>query len=225
MRAVSAAISFFRKARLLALTVPLVCGSVRAAAPTPRDAKAAFEAEVKARESSFKTIQGRLRVENKNVKSGVAEILEGPFWVQRPDKMAVVYEPPAAQTVVSDGKTTWFYQPEVNQVTVSQAGAKPVFVEFQGGFRAMLAQKAIKKVEEAPEGYRVQVMRGGERLTLLVDGRTLLPLEIESSMDEHRTKVSFSELKLNDAIPAERFTFVIPEGAEVLDMSAGEASR
>ena len=182
------------------------------------DARARFEAAVRDKEAVLSTIQGRIRVENQSVRTRSVEVLEGRFWVRRPGKMAVVYEAPSAQTVVCDGKTTWFYQPEVNQVTVSRGGARPVFIDFQAGFKGLLARGDVRKVEEIEGGYSLTVKRDGETMLVRVNGQTLLPYEVESRVDEHRTKVRFSELVVNSDIPESRFVFTAPEGTEVVEM-------
>jgi len=214
-----------RVAASLALCVTLGPATVSKVSAATSDARARFEAEVREKEGALTSILGRVRVENQNIKTKSVEVLQGRFWVRRPSKMAVVYEAPSAQEVYCDGLTTWFYQPEVNQVTISRGGARPVFIDFQAGFKGLLNRGDVKKVEEIEGGYRLTVKREGEMMTVRVDGKTLLPLEIESRVDEHKTKVFFSELVLNPEIPDEKFVFRVPEGTEVVEMPEEVDSR
>jgi outer membrane lipoprotein carrier protein len=48
-----------------------------------------------------------------------ARVSRGSFEFQRPDRFRFVYTHPFEQTIVADGQSLWFYDVDLNQVTVS----------------------------------------------------------------------------------------------------------
>jgi len=156
-----------------------------------------FEKAVRLHEGKIKTVRGTLHVVILNKRTGRKQILNGRFWVRRPDEIAVIYDKPSPQTVVSRGNQTILYQPEINQVTKITGNAKPVFVDIYAGFKGLFERGQVLEVEERSGFYRVLILREGEEITLMVDKKSLLPRSLLQVSDEHRTRVDFKSLEKN----------------------------
>lgn len=178
-----------------------------------------FEKKIRLHENDIRTVRGTLRVVILNKRTGRKQVLNGRFWVRRPDEIAVIYDKPSPQTVISRGNQTILYQPEINQVTKITGNAKPVFVDIFSGFMGLFERGQVLEVEERSGFYRVLVLRDGEEIALMVDEESLLPRSLLQVSDEHRTRVDFGNLEKNIKIDKKRFEFEAPEDAEIIEMT------
>lgn len=146
----------------------------------------------------------------------------GRFEFLRPNRFRFDYQKPYEQTIVADGQKVWLYDPDLNQVTVrplAQAlGNTPAGVlagaaldrDFmlkaepdQGGLQWVLA------TPKQTEGGSIRSMRVGFK------GEQLAALEIIDAFGQ-RSRLDFAALEVNPKLPAQRFQFQPPQGADVL---------
>ena len=150
------------------------------------------------------------------------KVSTGRFEFARPDRFRFGYEKPFQQTIVADGQKVWIHDPDLNQVSsrrLSQAlGATPAallaggsldadFVLADGGSEGGLAWAAA--TPRAADGP-FRSMRVGFR------GRDLAAVEIVDGFGQ-RSRLDFRGFEAGVALPAERFRFVVPAGADVLE--------
>ena len=146
----------------------------------------------------------------------------GQFEFARPDRFRFAYTKPFEQLIVSDGKKVWLHDPDLNQVSVrpvSQAlGATPVAllsggsIEKEFELSAQPAADGLEWVQAKPrqtEGNTVQSLRVGFR------GKTLAAMEIMDTFGQ-RSMLQFKDVTSNVKIADERFQFVVPKGADVI---------
>lgn len=146
----------------------------------------------------------------------------GQFEFARPDRFRFAYTKPFEQLIVSDGKKVWLHDPDLNQVSVrpvSQAlGATPVAllsggaIEKEFELTAQPAADGLEWVQAKPrqtEGNTVQSLRVGFR------GKTLAAMEIVDTFGQ-RSMLLFKDVASNLKIADERFQFVVPKGADVI---------
>ena len=146
----------------------------------------------------------------------------GQFEFARPDRFRFAYTKPFEQLIVSDGKKVWLHDPDLNQVSVrpvSQAlGATPVAllsggsIEKEFELSAQPAADGLEWVQAKPrqtEGNTVQSLRVGFR------GKTLAAMEIVDTFGQ-RSMLQFKDVASNVKIADERFQFVVPKGADVI---------
>jgi outer membrane lipoprotein carrier protein len=150
-----------------------------------------------------------------------AKVSSGTFEFQRPDRFRFDYLKPYPQTLVADGRELWMHDPDLNQVTVraiDQAlGATPAAL-LAGD---TLARDFVLAPEPAREGLdwvraTPKAADGGfQWMSVGFRGRALAAVEILDRFDQ-RTRLQIDALETNPALPASRFTFVPPPGADVL---------
>jgi len=146
----------------------------------------------------------------------------GQFEFARPDRFRFSYTKPFEQLIVADGQKVWIYDADLNQASsrrIAQAlGATPAALLAGGSLDAefVLAPLpardglawalATPKAKDGP----FQSMRVGFR------GKELAAVEITDSFGQ-LSLLQFSQYQANTPILAERFRFVPPAGADVIE--------
>jgi len=161
---------------------------------------------------------------------------EGKVYFKKRGMMRWDYRIPN-QRLVSNGHTLWYYQPEENQVFVSDvskvlkektplaflAGEGDLTRDFQlHHFNESVSQKEENLVLElVPKESTV----GLSKLTLTVDKKTYYVVQADV-FDElgNVTRTRFMDIKTNVTLPGSLFQFTIPPGTEVLKMESSSPS-
>ena len=146
----------------------------------------------------------------------------GQFEFQRPNRFRFAYTKPFEQLIVADGSKVWIFDADLNQASsrgISKAlGATPAALLAGGSLDAefVLAPLpardgldwalATPKAKDGP----FQSMRVGFR------GKELAAVEIVDSFGQ-LSLLQFSRYQPNTPIVAERFRFVPPAGADVIE--------
>lgn len=147
----------------------------------------------------------------------------GTMLFERPDKFRWTYEKPYEQLIVGDGTKVWFYDQDLEQVTV-----RPLDLAIGSSPAALLAgdiniETNFKLVEigrnnhiEWLEATPTTNESAFEKIQLgfTLDGS----LEIMSLRDNfgQTTLLVFSNLDINPKLPADLFVFTPPDGADVI---------
>ena len=133
----------------------------------------------------------------------------GQFEFSRPNRFRFAYVKPFEQLIVADGQKVWVHDPELNQVSsrrlADALGATPAAL-LAGGSLEPAFTLAAHRVQDGP----FRSMRVGFR------GRELSRVEIVDAFGQ-RSVLEFSQFAANAAMPAERFRFVPPPGADVVE--------
>lgn len=178
----------------------------------------AFAAGVRAAEGRFT----QMTVDREGRPAGDAS--SGFFAFSRPGRFLWVYEEPYRQTIVSNGKTLWFYDEDLMQVSVKQLNAAlpatPAAILFgEQDFRKDWRVLSLGKVEQGEALRAVPADRSAFEAVELVFGKDRYPVRvILTDSFLNRTTISFSDVR-DVEIPAERFEFKPPEGVDVLNES------
>ena len=148
--------------------------------------------------------------------------VSGHLSLQRPGRFYWKTENPFPQTVVSDGKTLWLYDPDLEQVTIQQMDASASKTP------AMLLSGDVDSIGQR---FNVNSIRSGE-----LEEFVLNPKEEESLFEElrlnfadqelrglllvdslgQRTAIELFDRKLNTTLDADLFTFQVPEDVDVI---------
>ena len=147
----------------------------------------------------------------------------GTFAFARPGKFRWSYDKPVRQVLVGDGSKLWIHDADLNQVTV-----KRIDKAMSSTPAALLAGKdditAVFTLKDAGEkdglGWVEAIPRnkdsGFENVRIGLKGRTLAAMELVDSLGG-RTRLAFTDLKPNPALPPDTFKFTPPKGADVMD--------
>jgi len=207
---------------VLARALALALGLVAASAVAAPDGKARLEqllGQTRTVEAAFDQVL--LGPEREIVKES-----HGRFALERPGRFRWDYAAPAAQTIVSDGKKLWIYDPELAQVTVkpldealarSPAALLGGAADLDGSFEVvdLGVDGALHWVELAPKAADAEF----ERVRLGLGSRFVEVMELTDAFGQ-TTRITLRDAKLNGKLPAETFRFVPPAGVDI----AGDGS-
>jgi len=148
--------------------------------------------------------------------------LQGEMVVARPGMIYWRSEAPFEQLLVSDAKTLWLYDQDLEQVTV-----RP----FDNDISRTPAILFIGKVDNLDEKYAISGTQQGEleMFTLVPTDPSALYQKVILSFDRsvpaamslwdtlgQETLVALSSVQINQRVDPARFIFVVPEGVDVL---------
>jgi outer membrane lipoprotein carrier protein len=145
----------------------------------------------------------------------------GVFYLQRPGKFHWQYQKPFTQKIIANGGKVWFYDADLEQVTIKKLdkslGSTPALLlsgeislkdnfnlEQQGVDEGMHWVRLLPKNPESNFKY----------ITIGLIKNTLGGMEMSDNFGQ-LTRIYFSNVRLNSAIPAATFKFVPPEGVDV----------
>lgn len=149
--------------------------------------------------------------------------LSGTFLLAKPGKFRWDYLKPYNQEIVADGSKVWIYDRDLEQVTV-----KPLYTAI-GSTPALLLTGQVNLdenfvIEDQGERDGIEWTRLAPRsednsfksISIGIKGENLKGLELSDNFGQ-LTRISFLNLKINDPIEADRFEFVAPQGADILE--------
>lgn len=166
----------------------------------------------------------------KNTRGKVLEQSIGSLILSRPDKFILEYTSPAEQKYISNGKTIWIYDIELEQISIK------VLDEGIGDSPALLLssnENVYKHYEVSdikfnkPDDYQwVQLLAKKEEMTfervlLAFKGSTLMQMIMFDSFGQV-TELKFSNIQINRPFSLRRFNFVPPEGVDVIGSTRAE---
>ena len=147
----------------------------------------------------------------------------GTMQFERPEKFRWSYEKPYQQLIVGDGTQVWFYDGDLNQVTVRQfniaigsspaallAGSSTIEENFE--LTELGLQNDIEWLEAIPKNKEstFEFIQMG----FLRDG-ALKFMALRDSFGQ-TTVLSFSEMEKNPALASELFKFIPPDNADII---------
>jgi outer membrane lipoprotein carrier protein len=150
------------------------------------------------------------------------EEADGEFLLSRPGKFRWDYVTPYAQQIVADGQRIWFYDEDLEQITVKNQDAALAdtpagllsgksMPEDAYNIRAINKDDGLQWVEMTPKDDDSSY----QRVQLAFDKTGLQQMLMTDAFDQH-TRLLFSEVKINPAIDDNRFDFTPPAGVDVV---------
>jgi outer membrane lipoprotein carrier protein len=153
---------------------------------------------------------------------------EGKVFFKKRGMMRWDYTVPN-QKFISNGTTLWFYQPEENQVFVSDVGQvlkEKTPLAFLAGEGNLNRDFSLIQFNEAAPGKEEnhvlelapkEPQAGLAKLVLTIDKKSYYVLQVDV-VDElgNVTRTRFNDINTNIVLPVSMFQFTIPPGTEVL---------
>lgn len=153
----------------------------------------------------------------------IVQTASGDMQFERPGKFRWVYEKPYEQLIVGDGERVWFYDRDLDQVTVRKLdaaiGSSPAALlagsnDIEKNFHLLEIglQGGIEWVEATPKTRESTFER--MLLGFTLEG-TLRAMELHDNFGQ-ATVFEFSDVEQNRKLPPELFRFSPPAGVDVI---------
>ena len=150
------------------------------------------------------------------------EETSGVLRVQRPNRFNLEYRQPYYQLYVADGKQLYFYDKDLEQVTVK---AQEGMLENTPAMLLSNPGKLDQLYHVTPQGEEgglfwyelVPRQTGGnfERITLAFKGNQLTIMELQDSFNQ-TTRLKFKNIQRNPDLNPKLFQFTPPKGVDVI---------
>ncbi|MBI9076615.1 MAG: outer membrane lipoprotein carrier protein LolA [Desulfatibacillum sp.] len=167
---------------------------------------------------------------------GIQDTASGHACFKYPDKMRWEYELPENQVIVSDGQTLWVYRPLDNQVLTGDskaffgAGEGASFLTdvkiLKSRFEVDWAEQAWQHAAGLQNAWALKLTPKAQNpdfvvLYLLIDKKGHEIFETASFNNfGDETRISFAKPDFGAAPEDSEFVLTIPEGVDVMEMSA-----
>lgn len=200
-----------------ALTTPVQAGEQVATADVIAGVKAAYK-DVQSIRADFTQVRrdALLKTEDKQ---------RGKLSLKRPRKMRFEFVHPKPSLFVTDGRTLWIYNPELNQVIeqpdLGMDSGMGILLDDLSRLDELFVVTLVPEdkgpklyytlnlVAKKPGGFKSLEMNLTKQKYLLQD------LVLTDVMD-NVTEMHFTGVRLNQEVPDSEFTFVAPAGAQVV---------
>jgi outer membrane lipoprotein carrier protein len=155
------------------------------------------------------------------------KVRTGTVYFEKPGRVRFDFGDPQPETIVSDGKLLYDYDPGLNQVMETplknaiKTQAAAAFLLGVGNIqRDFTAAEMRSPANDGLIHLLMTPKRGGEGIVVGLDPNTMniTSLRLADALG-NITEFQFSDLKTNVAIEASRFNFKAPDGADVITPS------
>jgi outer membrane lipoprotein carrier protein len=155
---------------------------------------------------------------------GTKRVREGLVYYRRPGRMRWDFAAPQGETIVSDGKLVYSYQPDLNQVIeipIKQAFKSASATAFVLGIgnieRDFNASLAPSQASNGPVRVELVPKAGGDKIQVGLDPRTydVVTLKLTDGIG-NVTELHFSDIRTNIGLKDSLFVFTAPEGADIV---------
>jgi outer membrane lipoprotein carrier protein len=158
---------------------------------------------------------------------------EGNVRFKKPGMMDWNYSAPDEQRFVADGKTLWFFQPDLNQVTLGEfedSFSSDLPVSFLLGIGSLQEKFKLLSACRTQAGILAKLGPAAadpnlDEFFLLIDSKTKVPKGAKIiDVGGNETGIVFEDIVLDKELPKEEFRFSIPRGVDIIDRR-GEGTK
>lgn len=147
----------------------------------------------------------------------------GDFWIKSPGKFRWDYTTPYVQNIVSDGLKVWFYDEDLEQVTIktlSQSVGNSPLAIFDGSIPVQDVF-TVENLEPEDNIFWVKLTPKGEitsfeSIDMGFSGGVLARMNMHDQFGQ-TTRLLFSDVVKNTSIDNSIFTFEAPESVDVFE--------
>lgn len=154
---------------------------------------------------------------------------EGSVYFKKEGKMFWDYKNPTPQQIISDGKMIWFYEPEDEQVTVTEVTdglQSQISADLLNGKAQLTRDFKVKDITtEADVQTGIIVLELIPRTSQQNLSKIIMRLNNENfqiyqtevyDLFENLTRITFSQIQIDTNLDDSLFTFTPPPGVEIL---------
>lgn len=174
----------------------------------------------------LQSIEGRFEQTILNQDGGRLQEASGTMLLTRGNRFHWHTQEPFEQIAVSDGTTLWVYDVDLEQVIEKPMGeriANTPALLFGGDPQQVTEAFSVEEADRSSRGvtYRLKPLSDDplfEVLEVTFSGNQPEMMRLEDALGQ-QTAIQFLDVTLNGKVDASRFSFVAPEGADVIRQS------
>ena len=148
----------------------------------------------------------------------------GKIFLKHPNKFRWESEPPYQQLLLTDGTTLWQYDEDLEQVTVQtldhRISSTPALL-LSGNSEGLAEEYEIYGEKLQEEKHFVLIPKRSDslfdRLRMEFNGQGILQRMIIKDEVGQKTVINLSQFKSNKELTDKLFTFIPPEGVDVIE--------
>jgi len=152
----------------------------------------------------------------------IVQQASGHMLAARPGRVRWNTDAPFEQLIVTNGKTLWLYDPDLEQVTIKPFDAdlgKTPAVLFIGDLEALEDSYSVSLEEEGPSALFILLPNKAdslyEKVTLRFEGLTPVTMALWDTLGQ-KTDIHFDHLQRNPPWTVDQFMFIPPEGVDII---------
>ncbi|MSP53650.1 MAG: outer membrane lipoprotein chaperone LolA [Gammaproteobacteria bacterium] len=203
--------------KLIILSVGLMLASLAMAAPNSSPTAANNLINIF---NKTNVISAKFKQEVKDSSGQIIATSTGTMIIQRPNRFRWDTQTPMAQLAIADGQQVWFYQPDLEQVTISkmthEIGQTPLAI-LSGSTASLQQNFAIDQTK--PNEFILTARKNAvpfHQVILIFDKQEHLnQMQLKDELGQ-TTVLYFTDLKLNASVAKNSFTFEVPKGIDVI---------
>ncbi|MBF0584587.1 MAG: outer membrane lipoprotein chaperone LolA [Magnetococcales bacterium] len=173
---------------------------------------------------TVKTLEADFVQRIEQPESGLPAESRGHISTAKPGRFRWDYQTPNQQTIVSDGQTIWFYEPDLAQVTVGKAkrldNTPAVLLSSDLPLHTVFSWRTTEDPQlHLPVVHLLPKKEGSiKEIELVLDPHRdeLLKLTTRDSLG-HVSHFTFEHMRINQPIGSSRFQFEIPAHVDVIE--------
>lgn len=161
-----------------------------------------------------------------DTKGNVMERAEGQFALDRPGKFRWDYKEPFPQHIVADGQRIWFYDVDLEQVTVKsqQEALADTPATLLSGDTLPEDKYLLTEISTDDGMFWVKLIpkdveSSFQTIALAFDDHSLRTMIMKDSFDQ-RTRLVFTQVEKNPKLAKDAFVFIPPLGVDVVGDTA-----
>ncbi len=229
------ALLLFTTSPVMAASLPEVSSTVEEKS-TPQKSQTLKKSEqekilgrIRQRYSRKQAFSGRFTQKTIYADSNETTLSRGRIWIKGPDKMRWEFQSPEKQILVSDGKTIWYYTPDLNQVMVGK---------IDDIREARVLVNLMAKLQLKQKGFRLELRRSNDLITVALtplsndkappfQSMAMIFSTADYTLQETRMEDLFAnkivitytwENTSHSALPGVEFSFTPPSGCDIMPL-------
>lgn len=146
----------------------------------------------------------------------------GQLWIMKPDKFRWHADAPMEQVLVANGEMLWFYDPDLEQVTIQkmEPGVSILPILILTGNVARLSQEFVvdQYQDEAGDHFSFRPKVDAESfklVSILIKDAQITRIDITDTLNQ-KTSIELTNIQAEELLPDDMFQFQIPAGTDVI---------
>jgi len=182
----------------------------------------AIMAQVRARYKNVTDFKADLELISCASATGTCHRFEGKVEMKRPNKLRMDIKKPETQQIVCDGKNLWLYMEKDKQVFRTDLAESRDFLVLLNPLGKLLTGK-VKNGCKTNGNYQCwldipEFKELFKEVKVIVDKKTYEITGIDVvDVNDNSSEYRFTKIKTNSGIKDDRFQFVVPKNAKLID--------